>query len=115
MPEGYQRAVDFRDNCRGHRTVPADVYARVGALIVVGVTVALGGLAQAQAVAVSVDATAPGMLLERVWAFHGYDEINYTTSPEGQTLLGEIAAAHTVPPHIRGRTSSSTRGTASRR
>ncbi|HVZ88422.1 MAG TPA: beta-xylosidase [Polyangia bacterium] len=77
------------------------MYARVGALIVVGVTVALGGLAQAQAVAVSVDATAPGTPLERVWAFHGYDEINYTTSPEGQTLLGEIAAAHTVPPHIR--------------
>ena len=32
---------------------------------------------------VSVDATAAGTPLERVWPFHGYDEINYTTLPEG--------------------------------
>jgi xylan 1,4-beta-xylosidase len=50
---------------------------------------------------VSVDATAAGTLLERVWAFHGYDEINYTTVPEGTALLGEIAAAHTAPVHVR--------------
>jgi xylan 1,4-beta-xylosidase len=50
---------------------------------------------------VSVDATAAGTPLERVWAFHGYDEINYTTAPEGTALLGEIAAAHTAPVHVR--------------
>jgi len=50
---------------------------------------------------VSVDAIAAGTPLERVWAFHGYDEINYTTTPEGAALLGEIAAAHTAPVHVR--------------
>jgi xylan 1,4-beta-xylosidase len=50
---------------------------------------------------VSVDATAAGTPLERVWPFHGYDEINYTTTPEGEALLGVIAAAHTAPVHVR--------------
>jgi xylan 1,4-beta-xylosidase len=52
-------------------------------------------------VSVSVDATAAGTPLERVWAFHGYDEINYTTVPEGTALLGAIAAAHTAPVYVR--------------
>ncbi len=50
---------------------------------------------------VSVDATSPGTPLERVWAFHGYDEINDTTVPEGAALLGALAAAHTAPVHVR--------------
>jgi xylan 1,4-beta-xylosidase len=65
---------------------------------------AISGAARAQAPAtvnVSVDATAPGAPLERVWAFHGYDEINYTTTPDGQSLLRKLAAAHTVAPHVR--------------
>src|ERR1022692_4206211 len=60
--------------------------------------------ARAQAPAtvnVSVDATAPGMPLERVWPFHGYDEINYTTTPDGSALLGTIAAAQSSPVHVR--------------
>ena len=72
-------------------------------------TLAFGVLAQAAparaqapaSVSVSVDATASGTPLERVWAFHGYDEINYTTSPEGQALLATLAAAHTAPVHVR--------------
>jgi len=36
-----------------------------------------------------------------VWPFHGYDEINYTTTPEGAALLGAIAAAHVAPVHVR--------------
>jgi xylan 1,4-beta-xylosidase len=52
-------------------------------------------------VSVSVDATAVGMPLERVWPFHGYDEINYTTAPEGKALLGTIVAAHAAPVHVR--------------
>ena len=52
-------------------------------------------------VTISVDATAAGTPLERVWAFHGYDEINYTTTPEGSALLGALAAAHTAPVHVR--------------
>ncbi len=65
---------------------------------------ALAAPARAQAPAtvnISVDATATGTPLERVWAFHGYDEINYTTVPEGSALLGAIAAAHTAPVHVR--------------
>jgi xylan 1,4-beta-xylosidase len=52
-------------------------------------------------VTVTVDATAAGTALERVWPFHGYDEINYTTSREGAALLGTLAAAHSAPVHIR--------------
>jgi xylan 1,4-beta-xylosidase len=52
-------------------------------------------------VTVAVDATAPGAPLERVWPFHGYDEINYATVPEGAALLGAIAAAHAAPAHVR--------------
>jgi xylan 1,4-beta-xylosidase len=50
---------------------------------------------------ISVDATVAGTPLQRVWSFHGYDEINYTTVPEGETLLRAIVAAHTAPVHIR--------------
>lgn len=65
---------------------------------------ALTSLARAQTPAtvnVSVDATAAGTPLERVWPFHGYDEINYTTTPEGEALLRSIVAAHTAPVHVR--------------
>jgi xylan 1,4-beta-xylosidase len=65
---------------------------------------ALTATASAQtpaAVTLSVDATAPGAPLERVWPFHGYDEVNYTTLPEGAALLSAIAAAHSAPVHVR--------------
>jgi xylan 1,4-beta-xylosidase len=76
---------------------------RAGTLGLLG-TVALAVPARAQtpaSVTVSVDATAGGAPLERVWPFHGYDEINYTTTPEGSALLRTIAAAHTAPVHVR--------------
>jgi xylan 1,4-beta-xylosidase len=65
---------------------------------------ALSSPARAQSPAtvnISVDGTAPGTPLERVWPFHGYDEINYTTAPEGKALLDIMAAAHTAPVHVR--------------
>jgi xylan 1,4-beta-xylosidase len=65
---------------------------------------ALNSSAHAQTPAivnVSVDATAAGTPLERVWPFHGYDEINYTTTAEGRALLGAVAAAHSAPVHVR--------------
>ena len=65
---------------------------------------ALASPARAQApvtVNVAVDATAAGMPLERVWPFFGYDEINYTTEPEGKALLGTLAAANTAPLYVR--------------
>ncbi|MEP7052167.1 MAG: beta-xylosidase [Pseudomonadota bacterium] len=60
--------------------------------------------ARAQApstVTVSVEGAAAGSPLERVWPFHGYDEVNYTTTPEGTALLGALVAAHSAPVHVR--------------
>jgi xylan 1,4-beta-xylosidase len=57
--------------------------------------------AQAQAVSISIDGTAPGAPLERVWPNHGYDEVNYSTTAEGEALLKTLAEAHTAPVHVR--------------
>jgi xylan 1,4-beta-xylosidase len=59
------------------------------------------GQAPVSSVNISVDAMAAGAPLKPVWAFHGYDELNYTTVPEGKALLAAIAAAHTAPVHVR--------------
>src|SRR5689334_16649708 len=56
---------------------------------------------KAGAVEIVVNASAPGTPLDRVWAFHGYDEVNYTVLPEGKALLGELVAAHTARVHVR--------------
>jgi xylan 1,4-beta-xylosidase len=77
--------------------------AGAGWTLIAGV-LAMNSPVRAQAPAtvnVSVDATDAGTTLERVWPFHGYDEINYTTTPEGEALLAAIAAAHTAPVHVR--------------
>jgi xylan 1,4-beta-xylosidase len=55
----------------------------------------------AGAVNVSVDATSAGTPLETIWAYHGYDEINYTTLAEGKTLLQTLGSTSTVTPYIR--------------
>jgi xylan 1,4-beta-xylosidase len=52
-------------------------------------------------VSIAVDATAPGTPLEPVWRFYGYDEVNYTTTAEGEALLRTLAAAHAAPVHVR--------------
>lgn len=81
----------------------AEGSSRKSCLLTVGLLALIAcGRQQAPAtVNVSVDATAAGTPLERVWPFHGYDEINYTTTPEGEALLGAIAAAHTAPAYVR--------------
>jgi xylan 1,4-beta-xylosidase len=61
---------------------------------------AVGG-AQTPAVTIDVDATAAGTPLQRIWAYYGYDEVNYTTTAEGQELLRTLAAANTSPVHVR--------------
>jgi xylan 1,4-beta-xylosidase len=64
--------------------------------------VAATAAAQAPPVAnVAVDATVAGTALEKVWPFHGYDEVNYTTTAEGRALLAQLSTVHTVPPHVR--------------
>jgi xylan 1,4-beta-xylosidase len=52
-------------------------------------------------VTIGVDATAAGTPLEPVWAYFGYDEANYTTTPEGKELLRTLAAAHRSPVRVR--------------
>ncbi len=96
---------------RADKEAPARCQARFspGARWTVCLTTSAGLLALAShtraqvpaTVNVAVDATAAGMPIERVWPLHGYDEINYTTVPEGKALLGTIAAAHTAPVYIR--------------
>jgi xylan 1,4-beta-xylosidase len=76
----------------------AAIFGSAAALL----TLAAPARAQVPAtVDITVDATASGTPLERVWPFHGYDELNYTTVPEGQALLGALAAAHRAPVHVR--------------
>ncbi len=50
---------------------------------------------------ISVDATAVGTPLQPIWAFHGYDEVNYTTTAEGEALLQTLGMIPPAPPHIR--------------
>jgi xylan 1,4-beta-xylosidase len=52
-------------------------------------------------VTIEIDATVAGTPLERVWAFHGYDEVNYTTMPEGRELLRTLAELHSAPVRVR--------------
>ena len=52
-------------------------------------------------VTVSVDGSAPGTPLVPVWPFFGFDEINYTTSPEGKALLAALSSANAAPVHVR--------------
>jgi xylan 1,4-beta-xylosidase len=52
-------------------------------------------------VTIDVDATAPGRPLEPVWAFFGYDEVNYTTTAEGKELLQTLANAHSSQVYVR--------------
>ena len=39
--------------------------------------------------------------LPPVWNYFGYDEPNYTYAPNGEKLLGELAAANAMPAYIR--------------
>ena len=55
----------------------------------------------AAAVTIQVDAAGAGTPLEPVWAFYGYDEVNYTTSADGEALLRTLVAAHRTPVHVR--------------
>ena len=50
---------------------------------------------------ISVDATTPGGPLRRIWAYHGYDEVNSTTTVAGRELLATLGALHAGSPYIR--------------
>jgi xylan 1,4-beta-xylosidase len=78
---------------------------RKTAVLVSALVMSLGfrsASAQTEArVTIEVDATVAGTPLERVWAFHGYDEPNYTTTPEGRELIRTLSSAHSAPVHLR--------------
>jgi xylan 1,4-beta-xylosidase len=75
------------------------------ALLVCALVAGLGfhspASAQTPPITIEVDATAAGIPLERVWAYYGYDELNYTTTPEGEALLRALSSANTAPVHVR--------------
>ncbi len=50
---------------------------------------------------IAVDATAAGAPLEPIWAYHGYDECNYTTTANGAALLQTLGTIPPPPPRIR--------------
>jgi len=84
----------------------AESVTRTAAFIAVALVVSSGSLPRASAqtrdaVSIGVDATQAGSALERVWAFHGYDEVNYTNTQEGMELLRTLASAHTADVHVR--------------
>src|SRR5438105_1514227 len=57
--------------------------------------------AQAAPVQISVEAATLGVPLRRVWSYYGFDEVNYTTTPEGRALLQALVGIHDDPVHIR--------------
>ena len=69
-----------------------------GSIALVGMAAAS---AQAQTITISVDATAPGAPIARVWDFHGFDEANYSTSAEGRALLDTLGRIDPTPPLVR--------------
>jgi xylan 1,4-beta-xylosidase len=77
--------------------------ARASALLALGCTASKkpASASQAGGVDISVDGAASGTPLRSVWAFHGYDEVNVTTQPEGEALLRAIVAMHAAPVHVR--------------
>ncbi|HEX6802301.1 MAG TPA: beta-xylosidase [Terriglobales bacterium] len=54
-----------------------------------------------QTVTIEAHFDKPQGALPPIWNFFGYDEPNYTYAPNGQKLLGEIAALSPTPAYIR--------------
>ena len=52
-------------------------------------------------VTIQVHADQPEGSLPPIWNYFGYDEPNYTYAPNGEKLLGELAALSPAPVHIR--------------
>ena len=75
--------------------------AYISALTAMGTAVPVAFAQTPATVNISVDATAVGAPLQPIWAFHGYDEVNYTTTAEGEALLQTLGMIPPAPPHIR--------------
>ncbi|MHC4518810.1 MAG: GH39 family glycosyl hydrolase, partial [Planctomycetota bacterium] len=62
---------------------------------------ARGAWAGPQSVSIHVDATKPGAPLKHVWQYYGYDECNYTTTPDCASLMEAVAAMNAEPVYLR--------------
>ncbi len=56
---------------------------------------------QSSVVSVNVDATKPGRPLKHVWQYYGYDECNYTTTPDCIDLMKTVAQINSEPVYLR--------------
>ncbi len=68
---------------------------------VVMISLAVWAQPKASTVHIQVHADRSDGSLTPIWSFFGYDEPNYTYAPNGQKLLGELAALSRVPVFIR--------------
>ena len=57
--------------------------------------------AQPSVVSIQVDATQKGKPLKNVWQYYGYDECNYTTTPDCVALMKAVAQMNAKPVHLR--------------
>ncbi|MHC4346809.1 MAG: GH39 family glycosyl hydrolase, partial [Planctomycetota bacterium] len=57
--------------------------------------------AQPSAVSIQVDATQRGRPLKHVWQYYGYDEANYTTTPNCMALMRTVAQINPEPVYLR--------------
>jgi xylan 1,4-beta-xylosidase len=60
-----------------------------------------GSQEAAQNINIKVHADQPDGALLPIWNYFGYDEPNYTYSPNGKKLLGELAALSPAPVYVR--------------
>jgi xylan 1,4-beta-xylosidase len=57
--------------------------------------------AQPAVVSIQVDATQRGKPLKHVWQYYGYDECNYTTTPDCKALMKTVAQINPEPVYLR--------------
>jgi xylan 1,4-beta-xylosidase len=87
----------------GRRPRHGDKRTRVLALLVFLVLISHRCWPQppAQSVKIEVHSDQPDGSIQPVWNYFGYDEPNYTHAPNGQKLLGELAALDAAPVYVR--------------
>lgn len=83
------------------RALLASTLRVVVAASVLMVTIAVWAQSAASTVHIQVHADRSDGPLSPIWNFFGYDEPNYTYAPNGQKLLGQLAALSRVPVFIR--------------
>jgi xylan 1,4-beta-xylosidase len=74
---------------------------RIGLAAAGLVSIAALSAPPAERVTMRVDANARRGPMSQMWAFYGYDEPNYTYTPNGRKLLAELAALSPVPVFVR--------------